>query len=111
MHAPARWAAPSLRTPFCWKSTRRLPPGGEEPRIYFWRTSAGVEVDLLVETAATLCPVEIKLSSTPLPPMAAGIRTLREDFEGKAGPGFPVHAGDVRLPLGGRVTAIQFSEL
>ncbi len=85
--------------------------GGEEPRIYFWRTSAGVEVDLLVETAATLDPVEIKLSSTPLPPMAAGIRTLREDFEGKAGPGFLVHAGDVRLPLGGGVTAIPFSEL
>jgi hypothetical protein len=84
---------------------------GEEPRLYFWRTSAGVEVDLLVETGSLLVPIEVKLSSTPLPTMASGIRTLREDLGGKAGPGYVVHGGDVRLTLGPSVTAIPFAEL
>jgi hypothetical protein len=43
---------------------------GEEPRIWFWRTSTGVEVDFLVETGGRLIPAEVKLSSTPLPTMA-----------------------------------------
>lgn len=85
---------------------------GEEPRLYFWRTSAGVEVDLLVETGRMLIPIEVKLSHTPLPAMAAGIRTLREDLGGdKVGPGYVVHGGDVRLPLGPSVAAIPFAEL
>jgi len=44
---------------------------GEEPRIYFWRTSAGMEVDIVVETGEKLIPIEVKLSSTqglPWPP-------------------------------------------
>jgi uncharacterized protein len=84
---------------------------GDEPRLYFWRTSAGVEVDLLVETGSMLVPIEVKLSSTPLPTMASGIRTLREDLGGKAGPGYVVHGGDLRLPLGPEITAIPFGEL
>ena len=84
---------------------------GEDPRVYFWRTSAGVEVDLLVDTGGVLIPIEVKLSSTPLPAMAAAIRALREDLGRKSGSGYVVHGGDVRLPLGLSVTAIPFAEL
>ncbi len=90
---------------------KTLADRGEDPRVYFWRTSAGVEVDLLVETGSMLVPIEVKLSSTPLPTMAAAIRALREDLGGKSGPGYVVHGGDVRLPLGPSVTAIPFAEL
>jgi len=90
---------------------KTLADRGEDPRVYFWRTSAGVEVDLLVETGDRLVPIEVKLSSTPLPGMAAAIRTLREDLGGKSVPGYVVHGGDVRLPLGPSVTAIPFAEL
>jgi predicted AAA+ superfamily ATPase len=37
---------------------------GEEPRIHFWRTSAGTEVDLVVEARGKLIPIEVKLSRT-----------------------------------------------
>ena len=90
---------------------KTLAARGEDPRVYFWCTSAGVEVDLLVETGSMLVPIEVKLSSTPLPTMAAAIRALRQDLGGKAGPGYVVHGGDVRLPLGPSVTAIPFAEL
>ena len=84
---------------------------GEEPKIHFWRTSAGVEVDLVVEAGGELIPIEIKLSATPRPAMANGIRTLREDLGVKAGPGYVIHPGDVRLPLAPNVIALPFTGL
>jgi predicted AAA+ superfamily ATPase len=84
---------------------------GEEPRIYFWRTSTGTEVDIIVETVGKLIPIEVKLSSTPRPVMAAGIKSFREAFGDRTTNGFVVHPGDVRLPLGGEVIALPFSEL
>jgi len=84
---------------------------GEEPQIYFWRTSTGVEVDIVVVRAGKLVPIEVKLSATPRPAMAESIMTFQRDFGGKAGPGYVVHPGDVRLPLSSGVTAIPFTDL
>ena len=84
---------------------------GEEPQIYFWRTSTGVEVDIVVVRAGKLVPIEVKLSATPRPAMAESIMTFQRDFGGKAGPGYVVHPGDVRLPLSSGVTAIPFADL
>lgn len=81
---------------------------GEEPRIYFWRTSTGVEVDLVVETGGRLIPIEVKLSSTPRPAMANGIRAFQNDLGEKAADGFVVHPGDIRLPLAPKVAALPF---
>ena len=84
---------------------------GEEPQIHFWRTSAGVEVDLVVEAGGKLIPIEVKLSATPHPAMASGIRAFQEDLGEMAGPGFVIHPGDVRLPLAPNVVALPFAEL
>jgi predicted AAA+ superfamily ATPase len=84
---------------------------GEEPQIHFWRTSAGVEVDLVVETGGKLIPIEVKLSATPRPAMASGIRTFQDDLGEKAGPGFVIHPGDVWLPLAPAVVALPFTVL
>jgi uncharacterized protein len=83
---------------------------GEEPRLYFWRTSGGEEIDLLVETPRGVVPFEVKTSATPRPPMARSIRSLREATGSKVLPGFVVHPGDVRLPLGDDV-ALPFADL
>jgi hypothetical protein len=84
---------------------------GIEPRVYFWRTSTGTEVDFLVEAAGKLVPREAKLSSTPRPAMAAGIHAFRRDLPKMSAPGYVVHPGTTRLPLGGDVTALPFAEL
>ncbi len=84
---------------------------GIEPQIYFWRTSAGTEVDIVVEFGPRLVPIEVKLSSTPRPAMASSIKTFQEDFRDKAAPGYVLHTGAVRLPLGLGVTALPFREL
>lgn len=84
---------------------------GCEPAIYFWRTSAGAEVDIVVETGGKLVPIEVKLSATPRPAMASSIKVFGEDFGDRALPGYVVHPGDVRLPLGAGVTALPLGEM
>jgi hypothetical protein len=70
-----------------------------------------VEVDLVVEAGGNLTPIEVKLSATPRPAMAGGIRAFQEDFGERSGTGFVIHPGDVRLPLAPRVAALPFAEL
>jgi len=82
-----------------------------EPQVYFWRTSAGTEVDIIVDVDGKLVPIEVKLSATIRPDMASGIRDFQKDLGDRAAPGYVVHPGDVSLPLGPRVTALPFAEL
>lgn len=84
---------------------------GLVPRVHFWRTSTGVEVDFLVQVEGGLIPIEVKLSSTPLPKMAESIGKLRADLGEVVKPGYLVHGGEIRLPLGNSVSAIPFSDL
>lgn len=84
---------------------------GIDPQVYFWRTLAGTEVDIVVDTGGKLVPIEVKLSATPQPAMASAIKTFREDFGDKALPGYVIHPGDTQLPLGKDVTALPFANL
>lgn len=84
---------------------------GEEPRVYFWRTATGVEVDFLVEIAGAIVPIEAKLTATPLPAMAKGIVSLREDLGECVQPGYLIHGGDQRLPLVPGVTSLPLSAM
>jgi hypothetical protein len=84
---------------------------GVEPRIYFWRTSTGSEVDIVVEADEKLVPIEVKLSSTPRPEMSLSIRAFQADLPGRSTPGYVVHPGNIHLPLGPSVTALPFSDL
>ena len=90
---------------------RTLTHRGMEPRVYFWRTMAGSEVDLVVDTGRGLVPIEVKLSATPRPAMAASVRRFRKDIGSAALPGYVVHPGDVRLPLGEGASALPFADL
>jgi predicted AAA+ superfamily ATPase len=84
---------------------------GQEPQVYFWRTASGVEVDLVIQYGTRLVPVEAKLSATPKPAMGDGIRAFQKDFGPQSMPGYVVHPGDSRLPLGPGVVALPFSAL
>jgi hypothetical protein len=90
---------------------RRLSGRGERPHLYFWRTSTGVEVDLIVETAGKLIPIEIKMSATPDRSMARNIVSLRKELYGQSEKGFVVHPGDVTLPLVPDAVALPFADL
>ena len=84
---------------------------GQEAQIYFWRTSAGTEVDFVLEVEGKLLPVEVKTIGTPRPQQAKNIMGFRKDFSARSLPGFVVHPGDSRLPLGKGVMALPFGDL
>jgi len=84
---------------------------GDDAQVYFWRTSAGVEVDFVVETEGKLIPIEVKSTATPHPAMAHSITTFQKDMKENAAPGYVVHTGSLRLPLAPRVTTLPLGEL
>jgi len=84
---------------------------GEEPALYFWRTAAGSEVDVVIETQDNLVPIEIKQSETPRPEMAREIANFQKDFEGKAGQGYVIHPGKMILPLGKGTISLPLANL
>ena len=66
---------------------RSLIHRGEIPRIYFWRTSAGDEVDFVVDWEGKLTPIESKLTETPRPLHGEGMRKFVDLFKGETRPG------------------------
>ena len=76
-----------------------------------WRTSHGSEVDFIVEQGGKLIPIEAKLSATPRPTTAPGIRAFRKDFPKKAEKGYIIHPGDMKLSIAPNVLALPFAGL
>jgi predicted AAA+ superfamily ATPase len=79
--------------------------------MYYWRTSHGSEVDLVIETQSGLVPLEIKQTETPRPEMAKGIVSFRDDFGKKAAPGYVIFPGEVILPLAENVSSLPLVRL
>jgi predicted AAA+ superfamily ATPase len=98
---------------FCVQETVKYFLGkGEQPPLYYIRTSNGLEVDLLIELAAgVLIPVEIKLTKTPTPKLAKNIAAFRETFAqlGPA-PGLLLSLADETRPLTREITAVTLDE-
>jgi uncharacterized protein len=109
--ASSPMAGPILETVVLTEILKVLTNRGIDPDLYFWRTSSGVEVDLLVQVEGRLIPLEVKQSATPRPSMANSIRAFQDDLGKRAGPGYLVHPGEGRLPMGKGVTALGLSEL
>ena len=104
-------AGPLLETAVVTEIIKTLTHRGVDPQVHFWRTATGTEVDLVVETAGQLVPVEVRLSATPRPAMASSIRMLQTDLGQQVRPGYVVHPGRLRLPLGPHATALPFTDL
>ena len=90
---------------------KRISVRGTTPQIYFWRTSAGTEVDLLIEDQGKIIPIEIKASSTPSTKMAKNITLLKKELKDKLTKGYVVYLGNMELPLTPDATALPFSFL
>lgn len=67
---------------FCVQETlKAFAARGESPRLFYLRTKAGLEVDLLIEEPGRkLHAFECKLSATPQLQMAEAIRRFRHEF-------------------------------
>jgi predicted AAA+ superfamily ATPase len=66
---------------------------GETPQLYFWRTSDGHEVDVIVERGETLIPIEIKSGQTIAGDSFNGLMYWQNLAGKRAGPGALVYGG------------------
>jgi predicted AAA+ superfamily ATPase len=87
---------------------------GVPPQLYHWRTSAGAEVDLVLERDARLYPIEIKYKTNLTGHDTRGLRAFRETY-GRAGgawqvmPGLMIYAGTEPLWLDRETIAIPWN--
>ena len=71
-----------------WRDSRT-----ERAELLYWRTSAGEEVDLVVETGGRVLPIEIKATSRPRLKDAANLRAFRAEYGKAARSGLLLHTG------------------
>jgi uncharacterized protein len=72
----------------CWRDSR-----AEPAEVLYWRTASGEEVDLVIESAGRLLPIEIKATSRPRLRDAAGLRAFRAEYGKDARSGLLLHTG------------------
>ncbi len=72
-----------------WRDART-----ERADLFYWRTTIGEEVDLVIETGGRLLPVEVKSTSRPRLSDATHLRTFRAEYGKKSRAGLLLHNGD-----------------
>ena len=73
--------------------------------VCYWRTAAGEEVDLVVESGGRLLPIEVKATTHPRLGDAASLRSFRAEYGAKSRAGLLLHAGERIEWLGSDVLA------
>lgn len=75
---------------------------GKRPSLWFWRTSDGHEVDLIVDQGARIVPIEIKATRSPDVNLARPIQALRRGASEQIviEPGYVVYGGDESRQVG-----------
>lgn len=65
----------------------------EHAELFYWRTTIGEEVDLVIETGGRLLPIEVKASGRPRLGDAKHLRTFGAEYGEKARAGLLLHTG------------------
>jgi hypothetical protein len=84
---------------------------GDLPSLAFWRSSDGLEVDLVIELAGRIHGLEIKANATPRPSMAASLTRWKDIMGTQAGRLAVVCDCDERRPLAPGVEALPWRRL
>lgn len=87
-----------------WAARRFVRPG-----VFFWRTQAGAEVDLLLVDGKRHIPIEIKLGASVDPRSLASLRQCMADLSITRG--FVVSSGSERRSIGKSIEIIPWAEI
>ena len=79
------------------------------PVVFFWRTQAGAEVDLLLVLGTRIVPIEIRLSGTVDRRDIAGLRQCMSDLGVKKG--WVVTGGGRRTGIGAGIEIVPWKEI
>lgn len=76
-------------------------------RLYYWRTTSGVEVDFVAEWGRNLVAFEVKLTATPHYADAEPLRQFLAEYP-ECRAGVLIHQGEELMQLGDRIMAIPW---
>lgn len=79
------------------------------PGVFFWRTQAGAEVDLLIVDGRRILPIEIKLGAAVEPRALTGLRHCMEDLSLKQG--FVITTGRERRAIGPAIEVVPWGAI
>jgi predicted AAA+ superfamily ATPase len=71
-----------------WRDTRL-----DRPDMFYWRTTAGQEVDLVIEVGDALIPIEIKATTRPRLTDTVHLRAFHAEYPDRTGAGLLLHTG------------------
>jgi predicted AAA+ superfamily ATPase len=81
---------------------------GSRPRILYWRTSSGEEVDFVIEAKGKLLAVEVKGKRNPGLNDTRGLRAFMEEYGEDVLGGLLLYGGDDVLWIADRVLAVPW---
>lgn len=87
-----------------WAARRFVRPG-----VFYWRTQAGAEVDLLLVDGRRIIPIEIKLGASFDPRSIAGLRQCMADLQ--LARGYVVTTGDERRAIGRGIEVVPWRDV
>jgi predicted AAA+ superfamily ATPase len=92
-----------LQDLLAWRDARL-----ERAEILYWRTTAGEEVDFVIEAGGRLLPVEVKASPRPRLADTAHLRTFRAEYGSASRAGLLLHTGSTIAWLAPDVLAVPW---
>ncbi len=83
---------------------------GKIPRIFYWRTSYGEEVDFIIEDKGKLIPLEVKVSSRVNIQMVKGLSFFYKLFPERIEEAFLVNLSQGEIKFGKKIISIPFAD-
>ena len=78
------------------------------PEVLFWRTTTDLEVDLVIEAAEGLLPIEVKASANPGYSDSRGLRAFRQAHADRFIGGLLLHGGGQTQWMSDRILAVPW---
>ena len=92
-----------LQDLLAWRDTRL-----DRADVFYWRTTTGAEVDLVVETRGRLLPIEVKATTRPGLGHARHLLTFRREYPEQSRCGLLLHDGDAIRWIADGVLAVPW---
>ena len=87
---------------------RRVKVLNKNYKICCWRTSAGAEVDCVIDMGSLVIPIEIKSSSFVAQSEIKGLKSFLSDYSKIAKRGYVITMGDRKEVLADNITAVPW---
>ncbi|VAW15551.1 hypothetical protein MNBD_BACTEROID05-257 [hydrothermal vent metagenome] len=81
---------------------------GELPRVYWWRTSHGEEVDFIVERDGKLLPIEVKMTSRIHKGLAKNLDSFCRLFHDDINQGILVNLSNKKIKITDKIISMPF---